>query len=68
VVRVTATPAKPSDGPKLADEILSTIAAVARSGGEPNGSAAEALDKGPRARNERDGVVSPTKAQGGPHV
>jgi small-conductance mechanosensitive channel len=68
VVRVTATPAKPSDGPKLADEILSTIAAVARSGGEPNGSAAEALDKGPRARDERDGVVSPTKAQGGPHV
>jgi small-conductance mechanosensitive channel len=68
VVRVTATPAKPSDGPKLADEILSTIAAVARNGGEPNGSAAEALDKGPTARDEQDGVVSPTKAQGGPHV
>jgi small-conductance mechanosensitive channel len=68
VVRVTATPAKPSDGPKLADEILATIAAVTRNGGEPNGSAAEAIDKGPTARDERDGVVSPTKAQGGPHV
>jgi len=68
VVRVTATPAKPSDGPKLADEILATIAAVTRNGGEPNGSAAEAIDKGPTDRDERHGVVSPTKAQGGPHV
>jgi small-conductance mechanosensitive channel len=68
VVRVTATPARPSDGPKLADEILATIAAVTRNGGEPNESAAEAIDKGPTSRDERDGVVSPTKAQGGPHV
>src|SRR6476469_2561 len=68
VVRVTATPARPSDGPKLADEILATIAAVARNGGEPNESAAEAIDRGPTSRDERDGVVSPTKAQGGPHV
>ena len=42
VVRMTATPARPSDGPKLADEILATIAAVARNGGEPNGLAADA--------------------------
>jgi small conductance mechanosensitive channel len=68
VVRVTATPARPSDGPKLADEILATIAAVTRNGGEPNESAAEAINKGPTSRDERDGVVSPTKAQGGPHV
>ncbi len=32
VVRVTATPATPSEGPKLADEILATIADVTRNG------------------------------------
>jgi hypothetical protein len=38
VVRVTATPATPSDGPRLADEILATMADVTRDGtGEPRG-------------------------------
>jgi small conductance mechanosensitive channel len=32
VVRVTATPATPAEGPKLADEILATIAEVTRNG------------------------------------
>jgi small conductance mechanosensitive channel len=32
VVRVTATPATPSEGPKLADEILATIVDVTRNG------------------------------------
>jgi small conductance mechanosensitive channel len=32
VVRVTATPATPAEGPKLADEILATIAQVTRNG------------------------------------
>src|SRR4051794_16183689 len=68
VVRVTATPTKPSDGPKLADEILATIAVVTRTNGrDGNSSAAEAVGGGPPKRHEED-VVSPTKAQGGPHV
>jgi small conductance mechanosensitive channel len=36
VVRVTATPATPAEGPKLADEILATIAEVTRNGNGHN--------------------------------
>ena len=30
VVRITATPATPADGPRLADEVLAAVAAVTR--------------------------------------
>ena len=66
-MRVTATPATPSDGPKLADEILATMADVTRNGtGEPRGAgdARDAVGGGP---DDAGGVVDPTKAQTGPH-
>ena len=66
VVRVKATPITPSDGPKLADQILATIAAVTRDGGgQPDGLADSVIDAGP---DDDDEVVSPTKAQGGPQL
>ena len=67
VVRVTATPTNPSDGPKLADEILASIAVVTRNGdGKPDASAdGRPTEAGP---DDSDGVVSPTKAQQGPQI
>src|SRR3954470_1146391 len=59
VVRVTATPTNPSDGPKLADESLASIAVVTRNGdGQPaRSSDGRPTDAGP---DHSDGVVSPT--------
>ena len=38
VVRITATPSKPTDGPVLADEVLAAMSAVAHDGdGQSNG-------------------------------
>jgi small conductance mechanosensitive channel len=65
VVRVTATPSVPADGPRLADEILSTIMPVTRRNGH---GAAATDDAGPSAAgpDDSEGLASPTKAQHGP--
>jgi small conductance mechanosensitive channel len=49
VVRVTATPASPSDGPQLADEILAAMAEVVRDGDD---------DRNGGAAHRRDGAVA----------
>jgi small-conductance mechanosensitive channel len=68
VVRVTATPSVPADGPKLADEVLATIQPVTSRDG--NGSsldgAGHADGVGEAGPDESDGVVSPARAQQGP--
>jgi hypothetical protein len=54
IVRVTATPLAESDGPRLADEVLSAIAVVTRDGDieehEPIGEADD--DDDPRGRTQ----------------
>jgi small-conductance mechanosensitive channel len=62
VVRLTATPSVPADGPRLADEILNAIMPVTRRNG--NGS----VDLDGAGPDDSDGVVSPAKAQQGPQV
>jgi hypothetical protein len=54
VVRVAATPVVDSDGPRLADEVLSAMAAVTRDGGGGSRPADTGRDPG-QVSAERDG-------------
>jgi small-conductance mechanosensitive channel len=62
VMRIAATPAAESDGPRLADEILAAIAPVTRDGGaweaEPGPRDAPAGGNGPRPRADPPGQVT----------
>jgi small conductance mechanosensitive channel len=56
VMRIAATPAAESDGPRLADEILAAIAPVTRDpGGEPQPAPPEENTAGPRPRADPPG-------------
>jgi small conductance mechanosensitive channel len=59
VVRIAATPARATDGPQLADEVLSAIAEVTGGRGFANGDRPGADDED---RGD-DGLVDPAKAQ-----
>jgi small conductance mechanosensitive channel len=59
VMRIAATPAAESDGPRLADEILAAIAPVTRDGsGEPQPAPPDETSSGPRPRADPPGRVT----------
>jgi small-conductance mechanosensitive channel len=59
VVRIAATPAAESDGPRLADEILAAIAPVTRDPeGEPRPAPPDENSSGPRPRADPPGSVT----------
>jgi small conductance mechanosensitive channel len=59
VMRIAATPAAESDGPRLADEILAAIAPVTRDPqGEPRAGPPEAQSSGPRPTADPAGQVT----------
>jgi small conductance mechanosensitive channel len=48
VVRLEATPARASEGPKLADEVLAAVATVSREGSEREAEAPAPVESGVR--------------------
>jgi small-conductance mechanosensitive channel len=54
IVRIAATPLAESDGPRLADEVLSAIAVMTREDGDEHDEHDDALAGGDAGRDERD--------------